>query len=79
MQVTGGDPNFATNLVSTVAKVTNTSRPDNSVLLEGPAIDETDPYNRKVEIQKNHVGKYQVEVHAEEEFGQETIDRFITK
>ena len=79
MRVTGGVPNFATNLVSTVAKVTNTSRSDYSDILEGPAIDKTDPCNWRAEIQKNHVGKYQVEVHAEEEFGQKTIDRFITK
>ena len=45
MRVTGGVPNFATNLVSTVAKVTNTSRSDYSDILEGPAIDKTDPCN----------------------------------
>lgn len=53
---------------------------DDEMWQPGPAIDKTDPYNWMAEIQKNHVGKYQVEVHAEEEeFGQETIDRFITK
>ena len=52
---------------------------DDEVWQLGPAIDKTDPYNWRAEIQKNHVGKYQVEVHAEEGFGQETIDRFITK
>ena len=52
---------------------------DDEVWQMGPAIDKTDPYNWRAEIQKSHVGKYQVEVHAEEEFGQETIDRFITK
>lgn len=40
-------------------------------------IDKTNPSNWKIEIKKNHVGKYQVEVHAEETYGQPTIGRFV--
>ena len=45
----------------------------------GPAIDKTNPSNWKVEFKRNHVGMYQIEIYADEDYGQPTIARYISK
>lgn len=51
---------------------------DDEVWQNASSIDKSDPYNWKVEVLGNKVGKYQLEIYSEETFGQPTIDKYIT-
>lgn len=43
------------------------------------SIDKSISANYEITVEKEHVGKYQFEIYAEESYGQETIERFVDR